>query len=173
MQFTFNAKNFKYSDTLKDSIVKKLGRLEKFFRSDAEAHVFVKGEKKELTTEVTVHSGGLMIRAEEVHPEVLTAIDRIYAALERQVRKYKTRIEKRLKEGAYSGDNFEDVDHVPEEVDFEIIKTKKIDNKPMTTEEAILQMNLLGHAFYMFYDLDNNINVAYKRKDGGYGIIEA
>ena len=91
--------------------------------------------------------------------------------MERQIRKQKTKLEKRLKTGAFKG--YEDAPHVEEEQEFKIVKTKTYENKPMSADEAILQMNMLGHSFYIFSDATSgDVNVVYKRKDGNYGLID-
>ena len=114
----------------------------------------------------------MIFRAEERAEDMEDALDGCVDSLVRQIRKNKTRVEKRLRSGAF--DAYTDMEPVSEELDFDVVRTKKIPlNKPQDVDEAILQMNLLGHQFYVFLNaVTNQINVVYRRKDGGYGLIE-
>ena len=129
-------------------------------------------EKSAKIVEITVAHGGMIFRAEERAEDMEDALDGCVDSLVRQIRKNKTRVEKRLRSGAF--DAYTDMEPVSEELDFDVVRTKKIPlNKPQDVDEAILQMNLLGHQFYVFLNaVTNQINVVYRRKDGGYGLIE-
>ena len=157
-------------ESLKSMVEKKLSKFDKFFGADTEALVTCKVRKNIKIIEITVIFGGVTYRSEEESETFLTALDRATEGLERQIRKNKTRVEKSLKRGAFVIDE-EDDDEYEEEGEFRI-RTKVFDIKPMTKEEAILQMNLLGHSFFMFENSDNGkYAVVYKRSDGDYGMI--
>ncbi len=150
---------------------KKLSKLDKYFGENTTANVTLSVQKERQIIEVTIFHEGMIFRAEVANEDMYAAIDRVEDVLERQIRKQKTRLEKKLKQGAFVADgNFADL---KEEKEFKIVKTKKYENKPMSVEEAILQMNLLGHNFYIFNNSDtDDKNVVYKRNDGNYGLIE-
>ncbi len=156
---------------LKDYIEKKLTRIDKFFSDDAEANVTLSVQKEQQIVEITIFHSGMIFRAEVSNHDMYASLDKAVDVLERQIRKQKTRLEKRLRSGAF---NAADTDiAVEEETEFRIVKTKKYHDKPMSPEEAILQMNLLGHTFYIFSNSETlDKNVVYKRKDGNYGLIE-
>lgn len=150
---------------------KKLSKLDKFFEDDARADVTVKQEGNGFKVETTIHNQGMVYRAEEAAPDMVEALDMLIDKLVRQIRKNKTRLEKRLREEAFA------VPPPPEEEEMEeeyaVVRSKSFPVKPLDVEEAILQMNLLGHQFYMFRNMDSGeINVVYRRKDGHYGLLE-
>ncbi len=150
---------------------KKLSKLDKFFEDDARADVTVKQEGNGFKVETTIHNQGMVYRAEEAAPDMVEALDKLIDKLVRQIRKNKTRLEKRLREEAFA------VPPPPEEEETEeeyaVVRSKSFPVKPLDVEEAILQMNLLGHQFYMFRNMDSGeINVVYRRKDGHYGLLE-
>jgi len=174
MKLTINARGVTVDKALQNATEKKLTKLEKFF-GDACATVTVtfREVKSVQIAEVTISLGGTFFRAEEEDLSFRNALDRAVETIERQIRKNKTRLEKRFK-GAGLGMEFaavpEDYEY-DEEDDFEI-RVKTFDLKPISPEEAILQMNLLGHSFYVFIDdRTEDTCVVYKRKDGGYGLI--
>lgn len=170
MKITITGRKIDLTEGLKNKVTKKLSKLDKFFNEDAEAKVKLSVEKDRQTVEVTVIQKGFIFRAEETNSDMYAAIDRIIDVLERQIRKNKTKLAKKLKASAFEGYT----DDVKEEKEFNIIKTKRIDIKPMSVEEAILQMNMLGHEFYIFTNSENeHTEVVYKRKDGNYAIISA
>ena len=157
-------------ESLKAVVEKKLARFDKFFGEDAEALVTCKVRKGVKIIEITVIFGGVTYRSEEESETFITALDRAIDGLEGQIRKNKTRVEKSLKRGAFVIDDGDD-DEYEEEGEFKI-RTKVFDIKPMTVEEAILQMNLLAHSFFMFRDADSGkYAVVYKRSEGDYGLI--
>ena len=161
------------SEALKERVNKKLGKLGKFFSPQTEAHVTMNVQKNRHILEVTIQSSGITLRAEVASEDMYSSIDKAENILEGQIRKYKTRLEKRLHSTAFQADNFIDEPAVEEEKEFKVMRTKKFAIKPMPLEEAILQMNLLGHEFFMFSNAESNeVNVVYKRKDGNYGLIE-
>lgn len=173
MKFIISGKNLEVSEALKERVNKKLGKLDKFFNPQTEAHVTMSVQKNRHILEVTIPSNGITLRAEVASEDMYTSIDKAEDILERQIRKNKTRLEKKLHTGAFNPEYFSpDVD-VEEETDYRVVRTKRFAIKPMPIEEAILQMNLLGHEFYMFSNADTNeVNVVYKRKYGDYGLIE-
>lgn len=157
-------------ESLKDLIEKKLSKFDKFFGADTEAFVTCRTRKGEKILEITINYGGSTFRSEEESETFITALDRAIEGLERQIRKNKTRLEKRVKSGAFVIEPDDD-DEYEEEPEFEI-RTKTFPFKPMNAEEAILQMNLLGHEFFAFVDQDSGETcVVYKRKEGSYGLL--
>lgn len=148
---------------------KRLLKVEKLFGEDAVAKVTATVEKNYQSVEVTVNKGGMIFRAEERADNINDALDECVDSLIRQIRKNKTRLEKKLRATAF--EDFVDLD-IEEETEFDLIREKTVALKPQSVEEAILQMNLLGHQFYMFLNADTGIiNVVYGRKDSGYGLI--
>ena len=171
MKLQITGRKIDVTPGLKDYTTSKLSKLDKFFGDEANADVTLSVQKDNHTIEVTVQHKGIIYRAEVTEPDMYASIDRVEDVLERQIRKQKTRLEKQLKLGAFEYEpTFDDVE---EEEEFKIVKTKTYSAKPMSAEEAILQMNLLGHSFYIFQNSDTmDKNVVYKRKDGNYGLIE-
>ncbi len=170
MKITIYGKQMSVRDSLKLAVEKKLAKFDKFFGEQTEAFVTCKVRKGVKIIEITVNYGGTTFRCEEESDTFITALDRAIEGLERQIRKNKTRLEKTVKRGAFILAEDDDDEYV-EEGEFEI-RVKSFPFKPMTAEEAILQMNLIGHAFYAFTDADSgNVCVVYKRKEGSYGLI--
>ncbi len=169
MKTTIIGRKMTVSDSLKNLVEKKLRRFDKFFDESADAFVTFSKKRNMEIIELTISSRGILYRCEEEDTTFNNALDTAVDSLERQIRKHKTRLEKRLREGAFIKEA-NDID-VDEETDFKI-RTKTFFLKPMTAEEAILQMNLLGHQFFVFKDADTTDTcVVYKRKDGAYGLI--
>ena len=159
-------------DSFKDHAEKKLSKVARFFDDDAEAKVTATVEKSCQIVEVTVASRGMYFRAEESAPNMNEALDDCIDSIIRQIRRNKTRLEKRLRTGNFDSIIAEAEPAVEEEEQFEVVRTKAVVLKPESVEEAILQMNLLGHKFYMFRNAETaEINVVYKRNDGGYGVL--
>ena len=157
--------------SLKELTDKKLAKFDRFFGGDAEAMVVYSCRHDLQYIEITILYGGTIFRSEEGADTFQTAIDAAVDSLERQIRKNKTRLEKRLRTGAFVAGN-DDTDDGDEEETFRI-RTKTFPIKPMSVEEAILQMNLLGHTFFAFRNAETDqINIVYKRKDDKYGILE-
>ena len=176
MKFTFNEKKLKVGPELRAYAEKKIGKLEKYFHSETDASVTFSEERGRFRAEVTLRNNGLLFRGSELSSEMASSIDAACAAIERQIRKNKTRLEKRLRSGSLS--QMEAIlpgDNAPEEAEeaFDIIRTKRFSIKPMTPEEAILQMELLEHEFFAFKNQDDSdtFSVVYRRKNGGYGLI--
>ena len=170
MKITIYGKQMTVRESLKAVVEKKLAKFDKFFGAETEAFVTCKTRKGTKIIEITINYGGTMYRCEDESETFITALDRATEGLERQIRKNKTKIEKNLKKGAFIIADDDDDEYV-EEGEFEI-RVKSFPFKPMTPEEAILQMNLIGHTFYAFTDYHTNeVSVVYKRKDGAYGLI--
>ena len=171
MKITITCRKCSLRESFKERVHAKLAKVEKLFGEDAQAQVTVTVEKSGQIVEVTVMKDGMIFRAEESAQNMNDALDSCVNILVRQIRKNKTRLEQRLHRGGF--DQFIDAEPVTEELEFDIVRTKMIPLKPENVEEAILQMNLLNHQFYMFLNsATEKINVVYLRKDGGYGIIE-
>ena len=170
MKITVSGKQMTVRQSLKDLTEKKLAKFDRFFGEDAEAIVLYSCRHELQYIEITILHEGTIFRSEEGAESFQTAIDQAMDSLERQIRKNKTRLEKRLRSGAFEElpDDFDE-----EEGEFKI-RTKTVPIKPMSVEEAILQMNLLEHQFFMFRDADTNEPcVVYRRKAGDYGLIVA
>ena len=174
MKFIISGKNIEITPALKETAIKKVGKLDKFFRRDVEAYITMSVEKNRHIVEVTIPFNGGVLRAEEENHDMYTSIDKVVDSLERQMRRNKTKIEKKFHGGSLRLENFQfEDDDVDEEQEFKVVRTKRFAIKPMAVEDAILQMNLLGHQFFMFSNAETNeANVVYRRKDGNYGLIE-
>ena len=158
-------------DNFKERAEKKLQKIDRLFGAEASAKVTATVEKTSQTVEVTINHDGMIFRAQARAQNMNEALDECVDLLVRQIRKNKTKLEKRFRSGAL--DDFVAEEPVEEEVDFELVRTKTIPIKPQSVEEAILQMNLLGHKFYMFRNsASDNVAVVYQRDDGGFGLIE-
>ena len=170
MDITITTKKFHLSDELRARIDKKLSKLDRYFRDDAQATVRLSTQKNDEIAEVTVVSCGLQVRAETRSNEMFHSLEEAVDNLERQLQKHKKRLTQRLQSGAFDGMAVT----VEEEEPFSLIKEKHFQLKPMDVEEAILQMNLLGHSFFVYRDAQQGaVCVVYHRKDGGYGQIVA
>ena len=157
-------------DSFKERAEKRLQKVEKFFGGDAEAKITATVEKNEQIVEVTIFHDGMIFRSQERAVNMNDALDRCADSIVRQIRKNKTKVEKKLRSGAF--DAYEAIDVFEPEDDYSVIRSKEITLKPQSVEEAILQMNLLDHQFYVFLNSANEkICVVYARKDGGYGLI--
>ena len=173
MKYNIRGKKVDITDSIKTYIEEKIGKLDKYFEKpeDILATVLVKIKGHEQIVEVTI-TNGVTLRGEESHKDLYAAIDLVLEKIERQIRKNKTRLKKR-KNKDKSLDFVIDFD-TEEDEEKQITKRKSIEMKPMNEEEAILQMNLLDHDFFVYKDIDTEkICVLYKRKDGDYGIIES
>lgn len=175
MKFQFTEKKVSLPSNVHAYAEKKVMKLERFFRDDAEALVAFSVEKDRNKVEITVHAANTYFRASESTSDMFASIDAAVSTIERQIRKNKTRLARRLRQDAFVRSP-EVTSFVPEEEEsnFEIVRVKQFPMKPMTREEAILQMNLLEHNFFAFKDEENGeaFAVVYKRNDGGYGLIE-
>ena len=168
MKMNFTARQMRVFDSVKETAEKKLSKFDRFFPTGAEMEVTFSMPNNLEKVEVTIRSEGVVFRAEEASDSFATSIDRSIDALERQIRKNKTRLQKKLKPDAFEYFEIEET----EEEEYGTIKVKTFPFKPMSVEEAILQMNLVGHDFYVFKDGTTlETCVVYKRKAGGYGLI--
>ena len=166
--------------TLKDSFIEradhKLAKVYKLLGEDAQIDVTVSSDNNEQKVEITAKNRTLTLRAEEVSEDRIEALDKAVDSLIRKIRKNKTRVEKKLKNAPSIDSLFapEDEDSIYEEAAYDIVREKRVQMKPQFVEEAILEMNLLGHNFYMFFNAETEeVNVIYKRKDGKYGLLMA
>lgn len=171
MKFKHMGKNYKVTDNLKEVAEKKLDKLEKYFKEDVECRVTYSQEKNFRKVEVTILITGAVLRAEESTDDIYTSIDRAVNALESQIRKHKTKLQKRYNDGQTI--RFENIPEVEEVETPKVVKVKTFGVKPMSVDEAVLQMELVGHNFYVFLDADTDlVKVVYKRKDNNYGLLE-
>lgn len=168
------ARNITLTDGLKEAVENKLNRLDKYFSQPVEARATLSVTKMDQTFEVTIPFGNVLLRAEESSDDMYKSIDLVQDKLERQIRKYKTKIERKAGEQSVRFDEtaFTQSDELEGDDAPKIVRTKKISMKPMSKEEAVLQMELLGHNFYVFEDEEGETGVVYKRKDGNYGLLE-
>ena len=175
MNISINGRHLTVRQDLRDLIEKKLAKFDRFFPGGADAAVTCRTERDDKIIEITINVGKTIFRAERADDTFQSALDGCLSSIERQIRKYKTKLEKRLRIGAFdktilADSQWKDV----EEEEIKIGRTKKFVIKPMTPEEAVLQMNLLGHEFFMFLNEENGaVSVVYKRKEDLYGVIEA
>jgi len=177
MKFTVSAKQLTLGDDLRQYTEKKVSKIDRLFRTESEALVTFSRERGRYTAEVTLKNNGMYFRTKETTGDAFASVDSAVASIERQIRKNKTRLEKRLKTGPIDWDAQRPVSEPEEEEaeeDFTIVRTKSFEIKPMTAQEAILQMNLLNHEFYAFRNSDDSgaFAVVYRRNNGGYGLIE-
>ena len=176
MKCTFACKKVPMNDSIKAFAEKKISKLDRYFREeDTTAFVTFSVEKDHLcTVEITIRGGGTLLRAQTEAPDgdMRGAIDAAVGYIERQILKNKTRLAKRLRSEGFPPPAPTDDFEVAEEKEFQIVRTKRFSVKPMSAEEAILQMNLLGHSFFVFRNSDDDsLSIVYQRKNGGYGLI--
>ena len=177
MKFQYTEKKVSLPTNVHAYAEKKVMKLERYFGNDAEALVAFSVEKNRNKVEITVQASGTYFRASESTSDMFASVDAAVSTIERQIRKNKTRLAKRLRQDAFVREPEVISSFVPDEVEegsFEIARTKRFSMKPMSRQEAILQMNLLGHSFFAFRDedADGAFAVVYKRNDGDYGLIE-
>lgn len=176
MRIYITGKNLNITDSLKDYATKKIKKLERYFEPGTEIHVTMMVERARHIIEVTIPFDGAVLRGEESTDDMYTSIDRVLEKLEKQIHRHRTRLEKRLKEGAFHFEEplfMEDLDFSEDVTPSRIVRTKRFAIKPMGLEEAAMQMDLLGHSFFVFTNGNTDeVNVLYKRKDGNYGLIE-
>lgn len=166
-------KNIEVTDALKSTVEKKLSKLEKYFGESVNATATLSVQRNLQKIEVLIPFNNVMLRAEEKNDDMYSAIDLVIDKLEGQIRKQKTKLQKRNYEDSLRFQNISSYDEDLSNEEPEIVKTKKFAIKPMSDEEAVLQMELLGHDFYVYKSSNTNqVNVLYKRKDGNYGLIE-
>ncbi|MFP3322336.1 ribosome-associated translation inhibitor RaiA [Planococcus sp. SIMBA_160] len=185
LQFNIRGENIEVTPAIREHIEKKVEKIERFFTDGANATAMVNLKTynhNQTKVEVTIPMKNLTLRAEERHDDLYAAIDLIVSKLERQIRKYKTKVNRKFRDREGMGLAFAQAEseaqnngaaQSEEEEDLKIVRTKQFDLKPMDEEEAVLQMNMLGHSFFVFTDAESNgTNIVYKRKDGSYGLIE-
>lgn len=184
LDFNIRGENVEVTPAIREYVEKKVEKLERYFSEgvDATAHVNLKVySDKQTKVEITIPMKNLTLRAEERHNDMYAAVDLIVDKLERQIRKYKTRVNRKSRDREGVGAYFKAIEdngntqspQVEDDNEFDVVRTKQFDLKPMDQEEAILQMNMLGHNFFIFTDAESDgTNIVYKRKDGKYGLIE-
>jgi putative sigma-54 modulation protein len=177
VKFNIRGQHIEVTEALRDYVEKKLSKLERYFEAPPTSEVYVtlsviKGLQ---TVEVTIPLTGVMLRAEEKHTDMYASIDLVIDKLERQIRKHKTKVNRKIRQEGGIRDILK-VDtsvQFEEDDDYELVRTKRFTLKPMDIDEAILQMNMVGHNFFVFSNMETEqVNVVYKRDDGKYGLIE-
>ncbi len=174
MKVMITAKNYKPSERLQENIEKKFSKLEKYFQDDVTANVIVSKFKDKTKLEATINAKQTIFRAEEISDNVYEAMDVIIDRLSQQMKKFKGKLEARYKENkALKFEFIPDIEDDEEEEPITVVKRKQFELQPMNYEEAILQMEMLGHDFFIYFDMDTeSTNVVYKRKGDAYGLIE-
>ena len=171
MKIEITAKNYRVSEELEQVIDKKIAKLDKYFDDDAECRVYLKKEKRDAKMEVSLSHKGALIRAEGKGENFYDIIDLVLPKLERQIYKHRSKLESKLKTGAYKGDRVFEDDN--EANDFRIVKSKQFVMTPMSMDEALDEFELSGHSFYVYLDEEaNKIKVLYLRDDGNVGVID-
>ena len=172
MRFIISGKNIEVTSGLRSTIEQKLGKLERYFTPTTEVIVTLSVEKERQKIEVTIPVKGTIIRSEQVSDDMYVSIDLVEEVIERQLRKYKNKIIDKHQEGGNLQPDFMDIE-TDDDDDIKIIRTKRFGMKPMFPEDACVQMELLGHNFFVFRNAETDeVNVVYKRKNGTYGLIE-
>ncbi|MHC5248965.1 ribosome hibernation-promoting factor, HPF/YfiA family [Enterococcus sp. HY326] len=180
-KYNVRGENIEVTQAIRDYVEKKVGKLERYFTDvpDATAHVNLKVyTEKTAKVEVTIPLPYLVLRAEETSPDLYASIDLVVDKLERQIRKFKTKINRKSRETAVNTADAavlfnEESGEEETSSELDIVRTKRLSLKPMDSEEAVLQMNMLGHNFFIFEDAETNgTSIVYRRKDGKYGLIE-
>lgn len=172
MRYTITGRNIEVTPGLRDAVQDKLGKLEKYFSSDTEVIVTLSVQRELQKIEVTIPVKGSIIRAEEASTDMYVSIDLVEEVIERQLRKYKNKIVDKKQEGGNFQKAFIEKDY-DEDEEVKIIRTKRFGIKPMYPEDACVQMELLGHNFFVFHNAETDqVNVVYKRKGNTYGLIE-
>jgi len=174
MRIILSGKNMEITDSLRDQVNKKVKKLERYFGPEIEAQVTLSVERSRHMVEVTIPFDGVILRAEEVTDDMYASIDMVLDKLEKQIHKHRTKLERKIRQGAFKFDKplFSD-EFAESEKEPKVVRTKRFAIKPMAVEEALMQMDLVGHSFYVFTNAETDeVNVVYKRKDGNYGLIE-
>ena len=180
LKFNIRGENIEVTPAIREYVEAKVEKVERYFNEDvnATANVNLKVyNDKQTKVEVTIPMKNVTLRAEERNNDMYAAVDLIVDKLERQIRKHKTKVNRKFREREGAGVYFATVTkngaEVEQEEEYQVVRTKQFDLKPMDQEEAILQMNMLGHDFYIYTDAESDAtNIVYKRKDGKYGLIE-
>lgn len=172
MRVIIAGKGMEVSDYLKEIMTKKVSKLQRYFDEDTEAHITMSIQRSRHIVEVTIPFDGIVLRGEEATGDMYASIDGVIKKLEKQIHKHRTALKKRLHEGAFVGDGYDQTELADEKMPA-IVRTKRFIVKPMDIEEAKMQMELLGHEFFVFRNAKTHeINVLYKRNDGDLGLIE-
>ena len=170
-EIIITGRNIDITEGLKSAVEEKLGKLDRFFAPETEVNVTLSVEKERQKIEVTIPVKGNIIRSEQVSSDMYVSIDLVEEVIERQLKKYKNKIVDKQQNAAAFAQEFVEKDYDDDEV--KIIRTKRFGIKPMDPEEACVQMELLGHNFYVFFNSETEeVNVVYKRKGNTYGLIE-
>ena len=175
MKFNIHGKKLDVTESIKNYIEEKIGRLDKYFENpnNITATVLIKLRGNEQVVEVTINANKFVLRAEESNKDLYASIDKVSDKIERQIRKNKTRMSKKVNKDFFKDFILDFEVPKEEENNNKVVKRKVIENKPMSEEEAILQMELIGHEFFAFKNVDTgDVNIVYKRKDGDYGMME-
>ncbi|QGH34084.1 ribosome-associated translation inhibitor RaiA [Gracilibacillus salitolerans] len=184
MKYNIRGENVEVTSAIKEYVERKIGKLERYFdtppTSDVNVNISVYNDEQQI--EVTIPMTNLLLRAEEHHMDLYAAIDLVVDKLERQIRKHKTKVNRKFRQQGAPKHVFAELEkeaallreeEIFDDEDIEIVRTKRFDLKPMDSEEAVLQMDMLGHVFFVFENSDTGTtNVVYKRRDGKYGLIE-
>ena len=172
MKFIIVGKNIDVTEGLRSAVEDKIGKLAKYFTEDTEVHVTLSVEKDRQKIEVTIPMKGNIIRSEQVSSDMYVSIDLVEEIIERQLKKYKRKLIDKKQAASFFKQEFVEKDYMEDE-EVQIIRTKKFDIKPMYPEDACVQMELLGHSFFVFCNAETDqVNVVYKRKGNTYGLIE-
>ena len=172
MQYIISGRNIDVTEGLKSAIQEKIGKLERYFTPDTEVHVTLSVEKERQKIEITIPMKGNIVRAEQTSDDMYVSIDLVEEIIERQLRKYKNKIVDRQQAAASLSKAFVE-EEIEDDDEIKIIRSKRFAMKPMDPEEACVQMELLGHDFYVFRNaISDEVNVVYKRKDHTFGLIE-
>lgn len=171
MKTIVTGKNITISEKIQGAIDKRFDKLGKYFASDIQANIVIHPERDKVKMEATIITKGTIFRAEDVSQDVFDSIDIVADKLTKQIGKYKGKLQKRNKSG--ESVRFEMIPEAEQAEEAKVVKTKKFELTPMTVDEAIMQMELLQHSFYIFLDMESDsVSVVYKRNDGGYGVLE-
>ena len=172
MQYIISGKNIDVTDGLRDAVYEKIGKLERYFTPETEVQVTLSVEKERQKIEITIPMKGNIVRAEQVSNDMYVSIDLVEEIIERQLRKYKNKIVDSQQSAVSLSKAFVE-EEIPDDEEIQIIRSKRFDMKPMYPEDACIQMDLLGHSFYVFRNaVTDEVNVVYKRKGNTFGLIE-
>ena len=172
MKFVIVGKNIEVTPGLRSAVEEKIGKLERYFNPETQAHVTLSVEKERQKIEVTIPVKGSIIRSEQVSNDMYVSIDLVEEIIERQLKKYKNKLVDQKQSAGFFKQEFIEKEYMEDE-EVKIIRTKKFDIKPMYPEDACVQMELLGHSFFVFCNAETDqVNVVYKRKGNTYGLIE-
>ena len=176
MKITMSGKGFEVTDSLRERIEKKLSKLERYFRGDVEANIRISQEKGNRNiVEITINVGSLVLRAEETSADMYASIDGAVDKLNRQIRRHRTKVDKKLRDTGFAAPESVAEEEEPEEepAQYDLVRVKKFQVKAMAVEDAIAQMDLLDHDFFLFRDeKTDGICVVYRRNDGAYGLLQ-